>query len=179
MIDPIIEIKNFYDDDIKKQLNNWSIVNYKDPDLFIEGGNNPYGTMFTTRWSEKEIKFPDAAYELRERFVKVLNLKDFKYRYGIGISNYVCFPGCEIFEHTDDKIIPGYITYHCNIVTKKPQGGETVIEGKTYDIDENDVLCYAVSKLSHKVNLVTGTRLRIMWSFAYHIPEYYFNSSNE
>jgi hypothetical protein len=169
MIPPILYIKNFYDDDVKKELNNWTLFNYQNDQIFTDCNNNPPGTAFTTRWTETKIDFPKSAYRLQEKIIQHLNLSDYKLRYDAGIINSVCYPGCIIFEHTDSATIDDHIIYHCNIVTKKPKGGVTCINGQMYDIDENDLLCYAVSELSHSVSLVEDS-LRIMWIFGFHLP---------
>jgi hypothetical protein len=170
MLKPVQVIKNFYDDDVKRKLNNWTLMNYGDKLKFTNANNNPPGTSYTTRWTEDDIGFPKEAYDLRDKVIDTLELKNYVYRYGQGIINTVNYPGCVVWEHKDlDLLDDQHIIYHCNIVTKKPKGGETVIEGEVYDLAENDLLCYAVSELSHKVNLVEGDRLRMMWIFGFHI----------
>ncbi len=79
-----------------------------------------------------------------------------------------------VWEHKDSATIPDHVIYHCNIVTKKPKGGVTIINGHEYDIDENDLLCYAVSELTHSVSLVEDN-LRIMWIFGFHLPRAFIN----
>lgn len=176
MRQPILLVKNFYDDYTKKELNKWTLLNYGDSKIFQDAHNNPPGTSYTTRYTEN-IKFPDVAYKLQEKIIKTLNFTEYKLRYGHGIINTVNYPGCIVWEHKDSLVLDNYVIYHCNIVTKKPVGGETVIEGIEYDLEENDLICYAVDRLSHKVNLITGTKLRIMWIFGFHIPEteFYFD----
>lgn len=170
MLEPILYVKNFYDDAIKKELNNWTLFNYQNDNIFTEGNNNPPGTAYTTRWTVDDINFPNAAYHLRNKIIEYLNLQNYKLRYDHGIINSVNYPGCIIFEHKDNATIDDHIIYHCNIVTRKPKGGVTIINGQEYDVDENDLLCYAVSELSHSVSLVEDN-LRIMWIFGFHLPK--------
>lgn len=175
MLKKVQVINNFYDDDTKRKLNNWTLLNYNDRSTFTDANNNPPGTSYTTRWTKKDIGFPKEAYDLRQKVVETLRFKDYRYRYENGIINTVNYPGCVVYEHKDIEDLKDYIIYHCNIVTKKPAGGETVIEGVEYDLLENDLLCYAVSELSHKVNLITGNKLRMMWIFGFlvHKSEFY------
>lgn len=175
MISKIQYIENFYDDQIKKELNSWTLINYKNSNIFTEANNNPPGTSLTTRWTNEKISFPPAAYHLQQKIIESLNLKNYKLRYDSGIINTVNYPGCEVWEHIDNATITDHMIYHCNIVTKKPIGGETVIEDVPYDLKENDLLCYAVSELRHKVNLVKGDSLRVMWTFGFHIPKIEFD----
>jgi len=176
MISKIVYLKDFYNDTTKKELNHWTLKNYHNQEIFGDTNNNPPRTSFTTRHLNNNVNWPNAALNLQKDLINFLNLKDFVLRFGHGLVNSVCYEGCIIWSHKDSGgILPGYITYHCNCVTKKPIGGETVIEGQTYDIAENDVLCYAVSELEHSVKLVQGSNLRILWSFCFHIPNKYFS----
>ena len=173
MLEPLY-IPNFYDNNTKKLLNNWTKVNSINENYFEESGNNPFSTSYTTRF-KKNVVFPDVAYNLQQKIIDYFKWSDYKLRYGHGIINTICYPRCEVFEHIDGKIIEGYTTYHCNIVTCAPEsGGNTIIEGKVYKIAENDLLCYAVSRLKHSVNLITGSRLRIVWIFGFHLPDNLF-----
>lgn len=176
MIKEILLLKNFYDNITKKELNNWTLSNYSNSDIFGDSNNNPPKTSYTTRHLNKNFIWPTAAIKLQKKLINYLNLSDYRLRFDHGIVNTVNYPGCLVYSHKDtgDKI-PGYVTYHCNCVTKKPLGGETVIEGVTYDLEENDVLCYAVSELEHMVNTIQGQKLRILWSFCFYIPNKYFS----
>lgn len=172
MLKPINHIKNFYDESTRRELNNWTLINYKNKNIFTDSNHNPPGTSYTTRWTESQIEFPKAAYSLQQKIIDHLNFKDYKLRYGQGIINTVNYPGCIVWEHKDGGgIIADYITYHCNIVSKKPKdGGITDIEGKLYNIDHGDLLCYAVSELNHSVTMVKDS-IRMMWVFAFHVHE--------
>lgn len=174
MLKKIQVIKNFYDDEIKRKLNNWTLINYKNDYKFRHAHNNPPGTSFTTRWTEKGVDFPQEAFDLRQKIIQVLEFKEYSFRYTHGIINTVNYPGCEVYEHIDQADKENHVIYHCNIVTKKSTGGETVIDGVEYDLQENDLLCYAVSDFRHKVNLIRGPKLRMMWIFGFNIPEIEF-----
>ena len=162
-------IKNFYDDDVKKKLNGWTYYNYQDSYKFRPAHNNPPNTSYTTRWTKGDIGFPQEAFDLRQKIIDVLNLKNYSLRYGAGIINTVSFPGCQKWSHIDKSDVEDHIIYHCNIISKKATGGETVIEGVEYDVQENDLICYAVSELTHEVNLIKDT-MRIAWIFGFYIP---------
>lgn len=162
-------IKNFYDNDIKKKLNAWTYHNYQDRYKFRPTHNNPPNTSYTTRWTEGGIDFPKEAYDLRQKIIDELNLKNYSFRYVEGIINTVCFPGCQVWAHVDKSEVEDHIIYHCNIVPKKATGGETVIEGVEYDVQENDIICYSVSESTHQVNLIQDT-MRIAWMFSFYIP---------
>jgi len=169
MVKRVQVIKNFYDDEVKNKLNLWTYRNYKNNFKFRPTHNNPPNTSYTTRWTESNLDFPEEAFNLRQQIIDVLNLTNYSFRYEHGIINTVCFPGCQVWEHLDKAKIKDHIIYHCNIIPKKATGGETVIEGIEYDIQENDLLCYAVSECLHKVNLIEDT-MRFAWMFSFYIP---------
>ena len=165
---PII-LKKFVPDRIIKVLNCWCLNNYKN-DFFLDANMGTIGTRLSTRYSvTKTFYFPKEAYELKEKIKKELKLENTKIpSYRDGIVCGIGFEGGDISLHTDPIYHEGTSTWHCNVITQKSNfGGITVINGREYDVNSNDVLVYKVSSWPHSVTTIEGDKPRILWVFGY------------
>jgi hypothetical protein len=172
MINPII-IRNFITDEMKLELNNWCLENYKNTKIFKDADMGKKDTRLTTRYTTDDtLIFPNVAYDIRNKIIKELNItKSFIPNFKDGIVCGIGFDSGDIFPHKDPVWFPHTYTLHCNIISQKPKsGGITFIKGLEYETNENDLLCYPVSELPHSVNEIHGDIPRILWVFGFSIP---------
>ena len=162
-------------------LNKWSLKNLKANPHQYMSPNMDYddpGSRVTTRLEneidhideEVFIEYPKVAYNIQDRIRAKFNLwnQDHPPSFVDGIVNGIGIRDGYIFKHIDPIYIPGTHTVHCNIISQKPDsGGVTIIEGKEYDIDPGDLLCYAVSEVYHEVTTTRGSTNRIIWVFGF------------
>ena len=163
--------KNFLSLEECDELNTWTINNYSQP-YFTDPNMDSYhkGTRFTTRGENKVINYPDKVYQIQDKIQSLLNIQNPLYPTAFynGIVNGFGLEHGGIFEHRDPIYYPETITVHCNFLTQKSiDGGVTIIEGTEYDIDEGDMLMYAVSEIDHKVTEIIGEKLRILWCYGF------------
>ncbi len=167
-------IKNFVNEEDFKELNFWTLNNYKSAS-FTDANMGAPSTRLTTRYAGKNTNFsyPKVAYNIKNKIIECLNISKKYLSPPIGkdsIINGIGFDGGDIFEHTDPIWFPNTYTIHCNIITQKSiKGGITIIENREYDINEGDLLIYNVSHLKHKVTLIEGTLPRIFWVFGFSV----------
>jgi NADPH-dependent 7-cyano-7-deazaguanine reductase QueF len=176
--------KDFITDDEKKILNDWSLSNYCN-DYFIDPKMDSNGlerTKLTTRFatplisgnilisSNSNFTYPKISYFIQQRIVNTFGFKN----YGIspvgkdGIITEVSFENGTVHPHIDPEWFPNTYTVHCNLITQKPDsGGVTYIQGSPWDINENDLLMYIVSKAEHSVNKIVGKKERVLWVFSF------------
>jgi hypothetical protein len=172
MISPTI-IRNFISDEMRLELNNWCLENYKNTKIFKDANMGKKNTRLTTRYTnDATLVFPNVAYDIRNKIIKELNITKFltpKFKDGIVCG--IGFDSGTIYEHTDPVWFPNTYTLHCNIISQKPKsGGITTICGVEYETNETDLLCYPVSELPHSVNAIEGDIERILWVFGFSIP---------
>ena len=68
----------------------------------------------------------------------------------------------------------GFRHLRCNLFIQCPDlGGEPVIEGKQFAIEEGMLLCFYPSEQTHSSRAVVGSRRRMMCSFGYLVPPGY------
>ena len=148
-------------------LNNWILEN-KDTPIFKEV--NMGGIRRSTRFTESDsFKFPKLAYELQERIISILNLKNFifpPYKDGMVVS--YALPGDTCYEHKDPQWDPNKKTIHCNIALTNFEGGEPYIENEIItNFNQRDMICYTVSEVNHGSQLITGNISRNLWIFGF------------
>lgn len=175
-------IKNFISDEERQALNFWTLSNYPE-DYFSDAcmDDEYRGTRYTTRGNNNEdikerisIHYPRESYDVQNKIIEKLNLRGSKYPNSFynGIVNGIGFENGNIFEHIDPVYFPGTNTLHCNIVTQKPDsGGNVVIDGLEYDVEDTDLMCYMVSKQYHSVTRTIGLKHRILWVFGFCISD--------
>tara|TARA_A200000159_G_scaffold33660_1_gene30281 strand:+ start:9086 stop:9670 length:585 start_codon:yes stop_codon:yes gene_type:complete len=174
-------IKNFALKEEIDALNKWSLKNLKEnPDQYMDA-NMDYddpGSRVTTRLKNEDdhvdenvfINYPKVAYNIQDRIRAKFELwnQDHPPSFVDGIVNGIGVRDGYICKHIDPVYIPNTHTVHCNIISQKPDsGGVTIIEGKEYDIDPGDLLCYAVSEVYHEVTMTRGSTNRIIWVFGF------------
>lgn len=162
-------------------LNKWSLNNFRENPHYYTSANMDYddpGSRVTTRLANNIdhidenvfINYPKVAYNIRDRIRAKFNLwnQDHPPSFVDGIVNGIGIRDGYIFKHIDPIYIPETHTVHCNIISQKSDsGGVTIIEGKEYDIDPGDLLCYAVSDAEHEVTMTRGSTNRIIWVFGF------------
>jgi hypothetical protein len=132
------------------------------------------GTRLTTRYStvKEGLSFPDAAYRIKSRIIDKLNIQNHKEpSFFDGIVCGIGFEGGDIFSHKDPIWHKDTYTFHCNVLTSKPeQGGNTFVRNKMIPVEEGDLLCFDVSGQKHKVDKIIGEKPRILWVFGFSLP---------
>jgi hypothetical protein len=169
-------VKNFIPKSQLKELNDWTLNNYKSS-FFTDANMGRPNTRLTTRYFSKENNFnyPELVYCIKNKIIDYFDIKNEYISPPVGkdsIVNGIGFDGGDIFERTDPIWFSNTYTIHCNILSQKSlKGGVTIIENKNYDINEGDLLIYNVSHLNHKVTLIEGEIPRILWVFAFSVEE--------
>jgi len=159
-------IKNFVSKNEQNELIEWIINNKNTPGLFKNANMN--GNRITTRFS-KDFSFSDTAYKIQKRIISKLKFKDFKLpKYHHGIVASYAGENDTVFEHLDPQWYPPYETLHCNLMLQKPlEGGKPTINKKSININEKDLWCYYVSKVSHGSSKIMGNRPRLIYVFGF------------
>ena len=165
-------IKNFIDIRIKDILNTWTLENYK-TNLFSDANMGLEETTLTTRYFNdcRNLNFPIVAYQTQIKILETFVNTKFKLaKFCQGIANSITFNNGEVREHTDPVYLNNTITYHCNIISQKPNiGGITYLDNIPFETNETDLLIYPVSEINHKVSKVEGDKPRIVWMFGFSI----------
>lgn len=178
-------IKNFLKENELKSLNSWTLNNYKNP-YFVDPkmNNDAVQTRYTTRhahlrsceYKDYMVEYPKEVYEIQKRLVEVLKLKRSLLipfpSFTNGICTTLAFSPGSCSSHVDPIYYHDMYTLHCNFVTQNPiKGGITIVEGKKYDIAENDLILYVSSHMEHEVTECYGDVPRILWVFGFCISE--------
>lgn len=177
-------IKNFASQDEMRALNKWTLLNYKNMYFYdAKMDKNLYErTRLTTRLENTEdfnelgiqINYPPESYRLQKKIIKSFGLDNCKSPSSFykGIVNGIGFEKGSICNHIDPEYYPGTKTLHCNIVTQKPLGGgDLIIDGRKFEVEEGDLMCYLVSEHYHEVTSIIGPKERILWVFGFCIDE--------
>lgn len=130
---------------------------------------NMGGNRQTTRFIQDHIDFPPLAHELRSRVKDLLGLDDrVRPPFASGMVASYAPPGDICIEHIDPEWYEGHHTLHCNVIVQKPEsGGDVVIDGVLYNVNQGDLLCFYVSDYYHSVTKVIGNTPRLMWIFGF------------
>jgi hypothetical protein len=157
-------IPNFVSENDCNNLVDWILNNHHKFEDAKMGGIRK-----TTRFLNNDIVFPQTALELRNKIKKTLNLKDeFRPPFIDGMVASFAEPEDTCFEHTDPVWFKDHYTLHCNVLVQKPDfGGDPIIDGKKYELNQGDLLCYYVSHLKHGSTKVIGNKNRLMWIFGF------------
>jgi hypothetical protein len=157
---------NFINNQECEELNTWILKN-KNKSFFKDAGMK--GNRITTRYSdEKEITYPQTAFEIKNKIICKLNLQNYKktpYPYGMVAS--CAFNGDTCYEHLDPVWHKGYTTLHCNVKLSDSLEGDIIIENDVVKIEKKDLWVYEVSKINHGSNLVKGNIPRTIWVFGF------------
>ena len=163
-------IKNFVSKEEQKKLAEWIINNKDTPRLFKDAGMK--GNRITTRYS-KDFSFPPVAYNIQERIIDQLKLKNFKLpKYHHGIVASYAGENDTVYEHRDPQWYPPYETLHCNLMVQKPvAGGHPIINKEKIEVEERDLWCYYVSKVPHGSSKISGKKPRFMYVFGFCVAD--------
>lgn len=119
------------------------------------------------------INYPSIAYEIQERLYNTISkLNEFKEikilnDFYDGMYASKCFVGDSCKIHTDPVYIPGYITYHVNVMLSDHENGDLVIEESKIKLSRTDAIFYPVSLVRHSVTKLTGKFPRLFWNFGF------------
>ena len=180
----VLRIENFITSKESKILSEWILENINQE--FFQNAKagigsmkgNPDPTRKTTRYSDHiSFEYPKEALEIRKKIINLFDLSENEEKKLIppfkdGIVASYAKKEDTLWEHIDPAWFDGLDTLHCNILTQAPEkGGEVIIEEKKYNMKENELFCYRVSKHKHEVLKVEGERPRLMWVFGFCINE--------
>ena len=159
-------IKNFVSKEEQKKLAEWIISNKDTPRLFKDAIMK--GNRLTTRYS-KDFSFPPLAYKLKKRIIDELKLKNFKLpEYHDGMVASYAGENDTVCNHRDWQWHPPYETFHCNLMVQKPlAGGHPIINNEKIDVEERDLWCCYVSKVTHGSSKIIGKRPRLIYVFGF------------
>tara|TARA_R100001086_G_scaffold249138_1_gene187925 strand:+ start:307 stop:801 length:495 start_codon:yes stop_codon:yes gene_type:complete len=161
-------IKNFINDEDCDKLSEW-IEDRKDLDLFQDA--NMKGNRLTTRYTTKDIVYPQVAFEIRNKIITHLNLKNFKlapFKYGMYAS--IAFKGDDCYLHKDPRHFENHITLHCNLKLNDTDGGDVLIEKDNYEVQKGDIWIYPTSEINHGSNTLLSDK-RLIWVYGFCICE--------
>ena len=166
-------IKNFLEQKHIDELNDWTLCNYKNS-FFKDTNMSKNCNRVTTRYSkEYEFTYPEIVFKIRNNIIHALNINNINYRvpsFPYGVVNGIGFDGSDIYDHIDPVWYDGTFTFHCNIITMKPEcGGILKIGSNTYDPEIGDLVCYKVSEVTHSVSEMKGNTPRNLWVFGFSI----------
>jgi hypothetical protein len=88
-----------------------------------------------------------------------------------GVVVSVTYNGGDVYLHKDPSVGEGLSGIRCNILSSKPESGGLIhVANATYDINQGDLMAYAVTDLFHKVEPCFGTIPRILFMFGFCLP---------
>jgi hypothetical protein len=131
----------------------------------IGGDNRHYRS-----YDQADAAVPAIFWDVRRRAISSFSITDFEDE-----PLYRCFLGCNTaggFVHRHvDKSPPGKYHVRMNIMLSKPlSGGEPVIGGKRFRIEERDLWCFYPSIMPHESVPVRGSRKRFVISIGILVP---------
>lgn len=177
----VLRFPNFISCTESKELSNWTLEN-KHKKFFKDAGMR--GCRITTRYSTgMDFKYPEIVKDIRKRIVDLMGLHE-EETAGIypefkdGVVASCAFSGDTCYEHIDPVWHDGFNTMHCNVITQSPEsGGDLVLGGEYEPMNENELVCYLVSKTPHKTTLIQGKKERLMWIFGFCIKNEKWNKA--
>jgi len=129
------------------------------------------GKRLTSRFSDTVI-YPDLAFNIQNRIIKKLKLKDYLMtEYKDGMVASCAYPGDHCYLHRDPVYQEGYQTLHCNILLSDIKGGEPFVlknpvEEEIIKVSKKDMWTYIVSDIFHGSKLLIENE-RKMWVFGF------------
>lgn len=156
-----------------KILNNWVMSN-KDQDFFKNSKVELGEKRKTTRGSrEVNFVFPDIIHKTYEHIKEKLNIDNFMFHPN-GNEGVVCSISEKsgfLRSHIDPKL-PNYESLHLLIKTSgNDSGGNIIINGVEYVINNGDCLSFFASINEHSVTEYNGEEPRITWFCSIQIPK--------
>lgn len=130
---------------------------------------NMRGNRVTTRYTdERLIRYPQEAYNIRERIQQALVSSEpiSKFPHGIVVSYAKIGDSC--YSHKDPVWVEDKFTVHCNLlVSPAESGGDLYIEKEYCAMPVGTVICYPVSEVEHETTQIKGVSPRIVWIFGF------------
>lgn len=159
-------LEDFVKDELEP-LNKWCLSNYQKGFFKDANMGGPKRSRLTTRFSF--AAFPEEVFRVKEKIVEHLNIKDHLtpgfqdgVYCGIGFKNNIVVPHKNPLWHV------GTYTFHCTLLSKRSEsGGDFVVDGKTFSLNEGDVFCSDVSSKEHMFTQIMGNEPSIVWSFGF------------
>lgn len=171
----LLKFSDFISLNEAQELSNWTLQN-KDKKIFKDAEMG--GKRITTRFStDMNFEYPKIVKDIRNKIIDLLDLSKQEENkiyppFKDGAVASCAFEGDTCFEHIDPVWHKGFHTMHCNIITQAPKkGGNLILNGVLEQMNERELNCYLVSKLSHGTDLVEGSKERLMWVFGFCIQE--------
>jgi hypothetical protein len=171
----LLKFSDFISLNEAQELSNWTLQN-KDQKFFKDAEMG--GKRITTRFStDINFEYPKIVKDIRNKIIDLLDLREQEENkiyppFKDGAVASCAFEGDTCFEHIDPVWHKGFHTMHCNIITQTPKkGGNLILNGVLEQMNERELNCYLVSRLSHGTDLVEGSKERLMWVFGFCIQE--------
>ena len=170
--------KNFLTPEECAALNVWvdEGVEKKWLDVGISRGQPNYTKRVTSRLYGNRFKYPQIVLDISNRVRKFCGVDSYSLiegghgRDGIVVS--CTFPGGDVYEHQDPKLIYELSALRCNVMTRgSDAGGKLYVGGKHIDIEVGELHCYLASDFRHYVTEVEGNTSRVLWMFGACVPK--------
>ena len=174
---------NFLNELDRKIMVSWALENYEKNFFNIPTMNPKHletrRTTRATKNNKNNFNYPQNAYDVQNKILDYFQIEGHKYPSGFkdGIVCGVGKNGDSIYRHTDPIYYENTYTIHANFIVQKPEsGGITIIEGKEYDINPNDLLIFVPSHLNHEVSESFGNTKRILWCYGFSVDKNIFKN---
>ena len=165
----VFRIKNFISKESSKILSDW-ILNNSNKSFFKDA--NMRGNRKTTRYStDEDFTYPNESLEIRKKIIDKFNLQENEkhaiyppFKNGILASYAEDNDTC--YLHKDPRHFDNHHTIHCNLKLNNTEGGDVLVEDKTYSVEKGDLWMYPVSEINHGTNLLTSDN-RLIWVYSF------------
>jgi hypothetical protein len=145
---------------IPRVVNNWKYAKFIVPNFNFEENGSGLGRRFVTQETAPYWKEAFSEFSLTPDCVEPI----FKNLTG---NNYM--DGAFIYPHTDPAP-EGFVHTRCNVMLKKPpQGGNPIIDGEEFNINEGDLWLNLASLELHESTPIYGGE-RLIFSFGGLVP---------
>ena len=143
-------------------------------DVGISKDNGTYKKRVTSRRCADRFEYPQIVLDISNRIRKFCGIDSYGLIEGHGRDGVVVsctFPGGDVYEHQDPKLIYGLSALRCNVMTRDSDaGGKLYVNGEHIDIEVGELHCYLASDFRHYVTTVKGETSRVLWMFGAYVP---------
>ena len=161
----VIRVSEFVDRAEQKALQQWATE--MEPFLKSNGGQRAYGHI------QDLPRVAEIHGIVRERIETWLRLEDARPEPAIGWYLSIIDTEGAVHKHRDSTE-SGFRHLRCNLFIQASQtGGEPVIGGRAYPVQDRMLLCFFPSELVHWSLPARGPQKRILCSFGYLVPDSY------
>lgn len=170
-INGIIIDKKIISDSECEILNDWAIKNYRSP-IFQTG--KVAGNRRTTRFTKNiEYNYPSIVDDIIIRLKEKYGLTEFEMieQGNKGVICAISGIGSKLVAHTDPNYSDSESLHFIIQSSKAKVGGNLIIKGIKYEVNEGDCLSFFASSLEHCTDTVGGDKKRIVWIFGFKVPK--------